>query len=236
MSAAATSETAGVGQTILLALPCTVYPPTVAGLVAILAHPSPLRGLIGYLLGGMLVSVALGIVIVDVLHASDDTLSTQRTTKPVVDIVAGLVSLSVAWAVATRRTDRIAAWRDRRRPATDTGPSRVTRVLQRQSAMVAFGAGVLLNLPSLWYLAALTDIAADDISFATELARILVFNLVMFVLVESVLGLYFVSPARAQGLANGVTGYVRMHARSLVIGLAAVVGAGLVAKGVVAAV
>jgi hypothetical protein len=225
-----------MGQTILLALPCTVYPPTVAGLVAILAHPSPARGLIGYLLGGMVVSVGLGIVIVDVLHSSDATLNMQRTTRPVVDIAAGLVSLGVAWVVATHHTGRISAWRARRRPAAGAGPSRVTRVLQRQSAIVAFAAGMLLNLPSLWYLAALTDIAADDLSFAGELARILVFNLVMFVLVESVLVLYFVSPARAQGLANGVTGYVRMHARALVIALAGVVGVGLVVKGVFAAV
>ena len=225
-----------MGQTILLALPCTVYPPTIAGLVAILAHPRPLPGLVAYLLGGMGISVVLGLLIVDLLHTTDATVNTQRTTRPVVNIAAGVICLAVAWTVARGHTTRIAGWQARRRAASRRGPSRVARVLQRESAVLAFVAGMLLNLPSLWYLVALTDIAADKVSFGRELARILVFNLVMFVAVESALVLYVKNPERAQDLADGVTGFVRTHARSVIIYLTGVVGAGLLVKGILAAV
>jgi Sap, sulfolipid-1-addressing protein len=170
------------------------------------------------------------------LRGTDAVGSHDRVTKPAVDIAAGLISLGLAWLVWHGHTSRFDDWRAQRRTARELNPSWTTRALQRESALLAFGAGVLLNLPCLWYVAALTDIAAADISFAGELLWIVVFNLVMFTLVESSLVLYVADEARAQRLADVTSVWVRGHGREIVVSLAGAVGAWLVVKGVVAAV
>jgi Sap, sulfolipid-1-addressing protein len=153
----------------------------------------------------------------------------------VVDIAVGTLSLGVAWSVARGHTDRFTAWHALRRAAA-AEPSWATRVLQRGSVLLAFVAGVVLNLPSLWYLVALTDIAEADISFAHELLLILAFNVVMFLLVEVSLALCVFAPTRAERLNQSIMGWIRGHAREIVIWLAATVGVWLVVKGIVAAV
>jgi hypothetical protein len=49
---------------------------------------------------------------------------------------------------------------------------------------MAFVAGPVLNLPGIWYLDALTGIAKSKASNASALAQMLLFNVIMFALVE----------------------------------------------------
>jgi len=49
---------------------------------------------------------------------------------------------------------------------------------------MAFLAGVVLNLPGIWYLDGLTGIAHAKPAAATALLQILLFNVIMFALVE----------------------------------------------------
>jgi Sap, sulfolipid-1-addressing protein len=65
---------------------------------------------------------------------------------------------------------------------------------------------------------------------------ILAFNVVMFLLVEVSLALYVFAPTRAERLNHSIMGWIRGHAREIVIWLAATVGVWLVVKGIVAAV
>jgi hypothetical protein len=100
--------------------------------------------------------------------------------------------------------------------------------------VLAFGAGVLLNLPCLWYVAALTDIASADISFGGELVLVVLFNVVMFTLVEASLLLYALNEAGAQRLADATSGWVHRHGSDIVVLMAALVGALLVLNGIAA--
>jgi hypothetical protein len=101
---------------------------------------------------------------------------------------------------------------------------------------VAFAVGVVLNLPGVWYLAALTDIAAADISFGEELGLILLFNVIMFLLVEIPLVFYLVDEARARRLVDSGTRWARRHSEQLGIGIACAVGVWLLTKGILGAV
>jgi hypothetical protein len=99
---------------------------------------------------------------------------------------------------------------------------------------LAVGAGAILNLPGVWYLAALADIA--DVSPAShQVAQILVFNLIMFLLVEIPLVIYLIDEARAQRAVDGFDAWVRAHTREVGTVLAAGVGVFLVIKGIAAA-
>jgi hypothetical protein len=220
---------------VVLALAAAIYPTLLAGVIVILARPKPVRNLVGFLAGGMTISIATGIVIVGSLRGSGAVHGTSNVTKPVVDIVAGAGSLAIAWALWRGRLARLAEWRRRRRPPKP-GPSWTDRALGRSSMPVAFAVGVVLNLPGVWYLAALTDIAAADISFGEELGLILLFNVIMFLLVEIPLVFYLVDEARARRLVDSGTRWARRHSEQLGIGIACAVGVWLLTKGILGAV
>lgn len=222
-------------QVLPLALAAAVYPTLLAGVIVILSRPRPVRLLVGFLVGGMLVSVTAGLLIVDGLQNGADIRTSGNATRPIVDIVAGLVSLSVAWAAWRGHLSRLGDWRRRRRPPKP-GPNWTDRALGGGSVPVAFAVGVALNLPGIWYLAALADIAEADPSPAVEVLVIIVFNLIMFMLVEIPLVFYLVNPERARSLVDLGSRWARSHSTQVGVTIASIVGTYLVVRGVVAAV
>jgi hypothetical protein len=227
-----------MANTIALALAAAVYPTILAGVVVLLRQENPRPLLFGFWLGGMVISIAAGIIIVLVIEQSNKTIDTSSTTRPVLDIVLGLLSLALAFAVWTGRTRRLTAWRERRQakkpPPDPDKQSFAERWLGNGSVWLAVGAGAILNLPGVWYLAALTDIA-DVRPASHQLVQILVFNLIMFVLVEVPLAIYLIDEQRAQRAVDGFDGWVRAHKREVGSVVAAAVGVFLVGKGIVAA-
>jgi len=217
-------------HTIGLALAAAVYPTILAGVIVILGQPDPRRLLVGFLLGGMTMSIAAGIVLVGAFEQSDDAVDLHNTTRPVADIVFGLVSLALAWAVWTGRTARVTALRGPREPRVGA-PSWTQRVLGRGSLWLAIVAGALLNLPGIWYLAALTDIAELG-SASSQLVWIVVFNLIMFLLVEVPLLMFILDEDDARQRVTDFGAWAHAHAREIGSVLALVVGVFLTAKGV----
>ena len=67
---------------------------------------------------------------------------------------------------------------------------------------MAFVAGLVLNLPGVWYLDALTEIAKAMPSTASALLQLLVFNVIMFALVEVPIVAYAVNPKGAASLVE----------------------------------
>ena len=67
---------------------------------------------------------------------------------------------------------------------------------------MAFVAGIVLNLPGVWYLDALTEIAKAMPSTASALLQLLLFNVIMFGLVELPIVAYLVDPEGAAGLVQ----------------------------------
>jgi Sap, sulfolipid-1-addressing protein len=103
---------------VLLALAASVYPTLLAGVILILAHPRPLRMLFGFLAGGLTISVIAGIAIVRALESSGAVDTAHRSTKPIVSIVAGAVSLVLAWGIWSGAINRgLRKHRRRRDPA-----------------------------------------------------------------------------------------------------------------------
>lgn len=217
---------------LLLALAASVYPTLLAGVVLILARPRPLRLLIAFLIGGMAISVLAGITIVNALESSGFAGASHRTAQPVVAIAAGAICVAVAWGIST---DRISGGlrrpRGRDRARGHMRPSLTTRVLSRGSISMALVAGVLLNLPGVWYLEALTEIAKAEPSDASAMVQILLFNVIMFALVEIPIVAYLVNPDRAATLVNAASGWSHRHSRAIAIALATGVGLWLIAKG-----
>ena len=220
---------------VLLALAASVYPTLLAGVILILARPRPLRMLFGFLAGGLTISVIAGIAIVRALESSGAVSTSQHTTKPIVSIVAGAVSLAVAWGIWSGAINRGLSKHKRRKrdPDAPKKPSMASRALSRGSITMAFAAGLVLNLPGVWYLDALTEIAKAMPSNASALLQLLVFNVIMFALVELPIVAYVVNPEGAAGLVQRASEWGHDHSREVAIGLATTVGVWLIVKGII---
>ena len=220
---------------VLLALAACVYPTLLAGVILILAHPRTLRMLLGFLIGGLTISMIAGIGIVRAIGSSGAVDRSNHTTKPVVSIVLGSLSLLVAWGIATGAINR--GLRKHRRPKSEPTaprkPSMADRALSRGSLTMAFVAGLVLNLPGVWYLDALTEIAKAMPSTVSALLQLLVFNVIMFALVEVPIVAYAVNPQGAATLVERASKWGHDHSREVAIGLATVVGVWLIVKGII---
>jgi Sap, sulfolipid-1-addressing protein len=221
---------------VLLALAAAVYPTLLAGVILILAQPRPLRMLFGFLAGGYIISMIAGIAIVRALESSGAVDTSHHSTKPIVSIVAGAVSLAAAWGIWSGAINRGLSnrTRPRRAPKTPKKPSMTSRALSRGSVAMAFVAGTILNLPGVWYLEALTEIAKAMPSTVSALLQLLVFNVIMFALVEIPIVAYAVSPQGAAGLVERASKWGREHSREVAIAVATIVGVWLIAKGIIA--
>jgi hypothetical protein len=224
-----------VANTVVLALAAAIYPTILAGVIVILAQPRPRPLLFGFLLGGMTVSIVAGVAIVKLIHESGHAVDVRHTTRPGLDIAAGLLSLWVAWLLWTRRTAGLRRLLPQHRPhlpRTTSAKPWTERVLGRGSVWLAIITGALLNLPGLWYLAALADIAQDHPA-SYQLLQILVFNLIMFTLAEIPLVMFVLDEESARRRVSAFSDRIHGHRREVGIGLALVVGVYLLTKGVV---
>jgi Sap, sulfolipid-1-addressing protein len=226
-----------ISSLVALALAASVYPTLLAGVILILAHPRPLRMLFGFLFGGLTISMIAGIAIVRALESSGAVSTSSHSTKPIVSIVAGVLSLLVAWGIATGRLNRGLRKHRRNKPDPDPDvparPSLASRTLARGSIAMAFVAGLVLNLPGVWYLEALTEIARADPSTVSALLQLLLFNVIMFALVELPIVAYVIEPQGAAALVDRASKWGHTHSRKIAIGVATVIGVWLIVKGII---
>lgn len=223
-----------MGNILVLALAAAVYPTLVAIVLVALSRPQPARLLGAYLAGGYIAGIGIGCLIVFGLGGAGVTMANSRTVSPWVDIAVGLLAIAVALTLASGRDPRPA--RLRRRAAEPRAPSRTrswtTRAVSHDSTRVAFGLGIVLDLPSVWYLIALKDIATSGDSPARQFAQILVFNVIMFLLIEVPYVAYLIDPERAQTMVVRFNRWLRRNARRITEVVAGGIGTYLVVKGV----
>jgi hypothetical protein len=222
-----------VADLIPLALAAAVYPALLAGIIVLLSRDEPITMLAAFTAGGMLVTFVLGVLIVLVLG---DALSTgsQNSASPVVDIVVGVLSLLLA-AVLRRRI------RERERGVVRASkqkdsPSRTQLMLREGGPWAAFAAGLILNLPGIWYLDFLKDLAQTNPSTSTVIVEILAFMVIMFSLAEIPLIGYLVAPEATKVRVARFQAGMSKHGMTVGMWAAALIGAYLTIKGIVNAV
>jgi threonine/homoserine/homoserine lactone efflux protein len=225
-----------VANILLLALAAAVYPTLLAIVLVVLTRPRPARLLGAYLLGGYIAGLGVGCILVFGLDGTGfDTSSSTKTVSPVIDIVVGALAIALALALASGRDLRPA--RLKRKAAEPARPKRdswTKRAASRGSPRTAFVLGIVLDLPSVWYLIALKDIASSDYGVGEQFLLILGFNVIMFTLVEVPLIAYAFDAERAQGMVERFNAWLRAHAHRIAETVAGGIGAYLVVKGVVA--
>ncbi len=219
---------------IPLAFAAAVYPTLLAGVIILLARDKPVGMLAAFLAGGVLVSVSAGFIIVFALGGAVST-SSQKSASPTIDLIIGILALVLA-VVLWRRAREKRANPDK--PPKESkrkkdGPSWTQRTLGEGSAWAAFGAGLILNLPGIWYLDALKDISKANASTAVTIGAILLFIVIMFALAELPLIGYAIEPDATQARVNSFQAWLSAHGTTIGIWVAAVLGVYLTVTGIV---
>jgi len=215
-------------RVLLIALVAALNPTLLTVTTLMLLLPNPRRLMLGYLCGAMLTSVTIGVLIVFSLSDSGTVDTTRRTLSPVATIALGVLQLVIAWVLATGRGQSLA---ERRRRKDE--PPRWQRALSKGSPRMAFVVGAMLTLPGFSYLVGLTRIHKLDYSSAGKVVAIVAFNLVMLILLEGPLISFSVAPEWTERTIERGRNWARLHGRQFAIRGFTIVGALLIAKGVI---
>jgi Sap, sulfolipid-1-addressing protein len=228
-----------MGQIVLLALAAAVFPTLIACVAVMISRPEPRGLLLAFYLGGLLASLTAGVVVLAHFNSGNAVLgSTSSTPSPGTSIVAGVVSLVLSWLMASRRGRALRdQWRSHhpRHHKQKQGPSWAESHLDRANARVAFVVGAAIDLPGPFYLLALGDIATGGYSTAEQLALIVLFNAIMFLLVEVPLIGYLVQPEQTARRVASFATWLNTNGLRVMGWLVGAVGIGLIVQGLAAA-
>jgi hypothetical protein len=217
-------------QVFLLALAAAFYPTLLAVVVVALTRPAPARMLAAFLVGGFIASVLIGFALL-VFADGTDLMSGEggRSVGGGVQLAVGLLSLAIAGTLLSGR--ELPRRKHRKVKDEDAKDPWSKRLLQRDSLSVAFALGIVLDLPSLWYLKALARISEANYSTSTDVALVLVFNVIMFLLIEIPLLFFVFAPHRADEFTTSFNAWLRANLRMIGAFVAAALGAYLVVAG-----
>ena len=216
-------------EALVLGLVSAVRAVPLAIVYAVLLTESPRRLLTAYLLAGAAISVVVGVLVVTAFGAS--TRSSENTAgRLIVDVVLGVVA--IVWAAA-RGTGRLP--RPRRRPDRERSsvlPDALATRLKSPTPAAMAGAGLVTNLPGLYYIAALVAVLQTHPSPVGGIAQVLVYNLLRFAVPVAVLVLVILRPDRTLELVRAVHAWGRRHATVPLVLAVGGVGIYLTGKGV----
>jgi Sap, sulfolipid-1-addressing protein len=218
-----------VWEIFLLAVGSMFWPLLLAVDVLAFNTDRPVAILSGFLAGGLITTVGIGIAIVFALEDTSLVTSERRTTDASVDITVGVLAL-VAAALIYRRNPRSKA-----EVSPPHRSSRVERLVAR-GGILAFAAGIVANVfPGVLPFVALKDIAELDYSAAETILVIVGFYLVMFTLVEAPIVGYLVAPRWTSAAVASFNAWLSRNLRTLAYSALAVFGAFEIVRGILAA-
>jgi hypothetical protein len=198
-----------------------------AAVVALLRAPDPRRLLLAFTLTGLVVSTAVGTVIVVAFDGAGAAVG-RSDFAAVFDLLAGVAAIAFA---AGLKQGRVSA---PHRAASAKAPSRITTRLRHPSMSTAAVAGVATHVPGLIYLVALNTIAAAGFGTVAATFRVAAYNVLWFAIPIVALTLAVFSPGTANVYLGRGAAWARANEQWLLVTSFAVLGAYLVVKGVVA--
>ncbi len=219
----------------LLGASCALNPVLLAVVLLTLASERPQRLLGAYFAGAFTWSVGLGIGVVTVASDADAFGGSSSQSRPVFDLLVGCLLLAGAFLKGTGRADRFKARRAAAKPAPDPAQPRKPPLNERLlagPASLAFFAGVVLNFPSVRYIAAMKEIVVAEVSKHEQVLAILLFNVLMLSPAIVPLALMSVRPEETKHAIASLDAWMRAHARVLIAGVLGALGLYLVSKGI----
>jgi hypothetical protein len=207
---------------LVMAFAVSVEPFRIGMTVLMLNRPRPVLQLLAFLSGGFAMGMTVGLVVLFVFRRR--LLGSTYFTLPKVQILIGFLALVVALVVAVDVPGRLGS-----RPASLTRQAQ--RLLSGHSLSAAGIAGLGIALPSADYLAALAVILASGAAARTQVAVLLMFNVVAFALVEIPLLAYLLAPKATATSMTALHNWIRSRRRLEVAVVLAAAGCVFLAVG-----
>ena len=227
----------------LLSLVAMFNPTLLAAVTIMMLLPNPKRLMLGYVLGAYTTSITCGCVIVFALGgSSSETSSAKHTISPAEDIIVGILSLALAWALRTGRDQpfqtRRQAKKDAKlaakREAGEPTESLPLRMLGKGDPKVTFLVGAVLSFPGASFLAAMDHIHKLKAGTAASVLLILYFCLMQQIILELPLLGYVFAPDSTKDRVDRFKAWMARRGRTAAVIGAAVIGLWLVISGVIA--
>lgn len=216
-------------EAAVLGLLSAVRATPLAIVYALLISERPRRLLSGYVVAGLVVSLAAGLVIVTTFDGTTRE-PDSTATRYAIDAALGVAALVYALLYATGRVGHRSP---ERKSLTTALPKGIGQRLERPTVPVAAAAGAGTNLPGLFYVAALVAVLETHPTPVNGVFQVAVYNLLRFALPLSALLLVVLRPDRTRVVLENVQAWGRRHQRVLVIGLSGVAGVYLTIKGAI---
>jgi hypothetical protein len=212
-------------QVVLLALASSIRPTSLAAVYALLSADAPRWLMAVYVAAGLAFTVAFGLLVISVFSGIDLGAGTGRT-KGIAEIAAGIVVLTLAFAVLTGRV-RLARGDDSPEPGR-----RWNKVLSRRlTVRVAALAGPVTHIPGIFYLVALNLIVANHASASGRLLEVLTYNAIWFAIPLGALAVCIVAPDAAREAVAVVQRWTRDHLRAILLVVSTGLGGALLVQG-----
>ena len=224
-----------------LAIFAALYPVVLAIVALLLPRPRPAVLLAGMLTGGFLTTVISGIVIVAIVGATNVVTSHPRTVAPAVNIAIGAVLLLAAVVLLRgpgksklpgRRNRKARESPDNEKSGKEKSPGWAARAGKADSFWAALVIGIVIDLPSVWYLAALKYLDEAKFAVALDVLLIISYALIAYIFVEVPLIFNVKWPEQTQRAVQSANSWVKAHQRLIEGGIAGVIGIWQLATGI----
>jgi hypothetical protein len=220
-------------ELLVLAIASMFWPTLILIVVVALRLSHPVKILAGFLAGGLLTTIAVGIAVVFALEGSDVVSGSSPSIDPAVDITIGLLSLLAAYVLNRRRGQPNAENPSEAEGAAQPKKPSIAERAVNGGAGAAFVAGVVLNIvPGTFPIVALKDISELDVSDAAKIGAIVIFYVIMFAFIEVPLAAYHFAPERTTVAVNDFNAWLGRNGLRLGVFMLAAVGLYLTARGV----
>ena len=215
-----------IAEYVLLALASIFWPLLITIVVIVLRTSHPVRLLVGFLAGGLLATITVGITLVFTLDDSNLVSRDRGELDPAVNIVVGVLAL-VAASVVLRINERGASTASAKKSS-----GRTERLVEQ--VRLAVLAGLLLDIvPGFFPFVALKNIAEGGYPASLSVALVVIFYVIMFASVEVPLVAYLVSPDRTVVTVGRMNDWLDRNMKLIGAGVLATVGAFLVVRGLI---
>jgi Sap, sulfolipid-1-addressing protein len=199
-------------QAIPLALISSLYPLGLAAVLLLSKATRPRAKEIAFLAGAAVICLTVGFVVVLTQQGTESRQSGSSSGSYELELAIGVFFLAVAAVLA------------RRPPKQHTGPSRITMAAREGGLVTVFVAGVVLYLPSPFYLSALHVIGTASLSTGAAVVWVIAVAAINLATVEVPVLLFLLAPEETVPRLGAVTDWLDRNERTVLVVLLAVLG------------
>jgi hypothetical protein len=199
-------------QAIPLALISSLYPLGLAAVLLLSKATRPRAKEAAFLIGAAVICLTVGFVVVLTREGTGSSQGGSSSGSYELQLAIGTFFLAAAAVLA------------RRPPKEHTGPSRITRAAREGGLITVFVAGVLLYLPSPFYLSALHVVGTAGLSTTAAIGWVIAVAAINLLTVEIPVLLFLLAPEQTVPRLRAVTDWLDRSERTVLVVLLAVLG------------